>query len=284
MDISHAARCRAGDNGTRIRASGRFRCSRESPQPLQRIASHAARRWRTHVRQHAVSPRGRARRRSRSRSRGRTRFRDRGNRPCAASSTGPAMPSMGPASSSERATADSSRSTPNRVRRPKDFASGGILDLKTPDVAPATTSEPRHAVRIDFPAVGLRKPRDHWLGDAGVPRARRGWRRARLGCAHRRAHVDVPHRAAARRARARHVGRRRELARAIGRQRLGAHDGRRGARHPLCADCRAGMGSLRWRSPRRQPLQQQHRRARRAEWRTPLALPSRAPRHLGLGH
>ena len=70
----------------------------------------------------------------------------------------------------------------------------------------------------------------------------------------------------------------------IRRQRLGLHVARRGARHSLHAARRSEQRSRRHRSSRQQPVLVVGRRGRREHRQVSLALPARAPRHLGLRH
>ena len=78
----------------------------------------------------------------------------------------------------------------------------------------------------------------------------------------------------------RHLGGR-QLEEPNRRQRLGLHHRRRPARHRLHAVRRAVGRSVRRRSRGRQSLQLEPRRGRRQHRQVPLALPGRAPRHLG---
>ena len=105
-------------------------------------------------------------------------------------------------------------------------------------------------------------------------------RHPRLRRAHRRAALDVSYHSASRRSRLR------DLAEGLvdlqrRRQQLARHGARRSARHRLRADRIGGGRLLRRGSPRRQPLRQLAARARRRHRQAALALPVRAPRHLG---
>ena len=81
-------------------------------------------------------------------------------------------------------------------------------------------------------------------------------------------------------------GRRRDVAawragRERRRQQLGRDGGRRSARHRVRADRIGGGRLLRRRSSRRQPVRQHAAGARRRHGQAAVALPDRAPRHLG---
>ena len=97
---------------------------------------------------------------------------------------------------------------------------------------------------------------------------------------HRQAGVDVPHRAASRRVRLRHLAEGR-LEDGRRRQQLGRAVDRREARHHLRADRQPEVQLLRRQPQRRQPVRRLHHRARREDRQAALALPDRAPRHLG---
>ncbi len=114
-------------------------------------------------------------------------------------------------------------------------------------------------------------------------RSRTCGRYARLGRQDRQAGVDVPYRAAAGRVRLRHVGRR-QRQEPIRRQCLGLYVARCGARHPLHAARRAEQRPRRHRPSRQQSVLVVGRRGRCEHRQVSLALPARAPRHLGLRH
>ena len=105
-------------------------------------------------------------------------------------------------------------------------------------------------------------------------------RHPRVRRAHRQAGVDVPHRAAPGRVRLRHLaeGRLEDRRR---RQQLGRAVDRRAARHRLRPDRQPEIQLLRRQPQGRQPLRRLPDRARCAHRQAPLALPDRAPRHLG---
>ena len=112
----------------------------------------------------------------------------------------------------------------------------------------------------------------------GLPDVAR--RHPRLRRAHRRAAMDVSHHSASRASSATRHGRRRHGVQRR-REQLARHGARRGARHRLRPDGIGGGGFLRRRSARRQPVRELAARARRRDRQAPLALPVRAPRHLG---
>ncbi len=127
----------------------------------------------------------------------------------------------------------------------------------------------------------LRAPADPRLGHQR--RVRLGPRRhPRLRRPHRRPCLVVPDHPAQGRVRRRHLAGRRARPRRR-RQRLGRDVGRRRPRHRLRADRQRQVQLLRRLPPRRQPVLGQHRRPRRAHRQAALALPDRAPRHLGPG-
>ena len=110
-----------------------------------------------------------------------------------------------------------------------------------------------------------------------------GGRYARLGRQDRQAGVDIPHRAAARGIRLRHVGRE-QREEPVRRQCLGLYVARRRAWHPLHAARRPEQRPRRHRPPRQQFVLVLGGRGRREHRQVSLALPARASRHLGLRH
>ena len=82
------------------------------------------------------------------------------------------------------------------------FGHEGVVDLKTPDIAPAgsTSAAPRTQYGMTSPPLVYRDLVITGQRRAGVSAARCGGRRSRVGCAHWRARVDVSQRAARRRA------------------------------------------------------------------------------------
>ena len=129
------------------------------------------------------------------------------------------------------------------------------------------------------PLRRLRGPRDRrrtrGRGPALVARAR-----PRLRREDGRPALDLPHHPASGRVRLRDVAEGR-LEGERRRQQLAGHGGRRGARARLRAD-RLRRGRLLRREPaRRQPLREHAAGARRAHRQARVALPGRAPRHLG---
>ena len=110
------------------------------------------------------------------------------------------------------------------------------------------------------------------------PRERAGLRRA-----DRRAAVDLPRRAAARRVRCRHLGR--GLAGGVGRPRgVVLPERRPRAGHRLRPAHRPHRRLLRRPPARRQPVLEQPRRPRRGHRRAGVALPNGAPRPVGVRH
>ena len=115
---------------------------------------------------------------------------------------------------------------------------------------------------------------------AAEPRERQGLH-PRLRRPHRRAPVDLPHHPAARPVRARDVA---ERLRRLHREHrhLDQPDRRRGARHRLPPHRDPHRRLLRRPPARRQPVRREPRRRRPRDRRAALALPVRAPSHLGL--
>ena len=157
------------------------------------------------------------------------------------------------------------------------FGTNGVVDLRVgiDGRDPATHRQhPVEHARRGLREPGHRRQRDRRRLHVAARR------HPRLRRPHRQAGLDVPHRAASRRVRLRHVAEGRvEVHRR--RQQLGRDDGRHRARHRLHPARIADLRLLRRRSDRRQPVRHVDRRARRAHRQAPVALPVRAPRSLG---
>ena len=133
------------------------------------------------------------------------------------------------------------------------FGQNGVVDLKTPEVMQTGINVPYSllsSATIYKNLIIIGAGTGEGAGGSNAGSGPAGDTRA-LDAQNRKDRVDLSHRAAARRVRLRDVGREQRQA-PIGRERLGLHVARRGARHPLHAARRAEQRPRRHRSSRQQ--------------------------------
>ena len=169
------------------------------------------------------------------------------------------------------------------------FGAGGAVDLKAAAVVGdgrpidlATGPIGTNAAPDRGGRRGARRGHLRRRGGAADPQQRQG-ARAGVRRPHRRAALDVPHRAPPRRVRRRHLARR-LLGQQRQQRRLDADLGRPRAGPRLPAGRDADRRLLRRAPPRRQPLRGEPGRRRSRDRRAALALSARAPSALGLRH
>ena len=286
----HASQCWPAAGGVGVPHASGSECSRRLAMPaagpgtgtrtrtrrlgLRRERDHAARRQRRDVHRDALRPRRRARPDDGQRGLG---LSGAGGQPLDARRRVLARRCANAAADRLR-----HRRRPALLARRKDRPAN--RDLRRPrQHRHEHARDPAGHVRKRRPQLAadrLQEPHHHGRPQPGESAQRAGGRCACLGRPHRQAGVDVPVGAAGGREVQRHLGGR-QLEEPLGRQRLGLHHRRRPARHRLHAVRRAVGRSIRRRPRRRQPLRHEHRRGRREHRQVPLALPGRAPRHLG---